>query len=355
MLLHFRAAFISADTDYSITLNQTTGGTIAIEPNKDTAKAGETVTLTATPTQTDTDYYVFTSWTVFDDKENKITVTNNQFTMPASDVKIEAKFTRQYKVTFSVNGTPSASTRLEEGASITFPANPADIYGKKFVGWTTSSINGTQSTAPDVLLSEGTMPTEDMTYYAVFATEVSGTQETTKTYGFETETDDDWIIDGPTRNNDKAATDMYAGKINSNNTYVTFKKKVNVKNFSFAFTRTSNNENYNVYIETSTDGTTWTAVETYPMSVFNSDGTFLTKSKDFDGETSLYTRFHCYNTTAVRYVDDVSITYNEDVITYTEYATTVTEPIVLKVLPLQNSLQKLPTLKVKPLHQKEWL
>ena len=73
--------------------------------------------------------------------------------------------------------------------------------------------------------------------------------------------------------------------------------------------RTSKNANYNVYIETSTDGETWTAAETYNMGDFG-NGSYTQKSKSFDGTTEYYVRFHCYNTTAVRYVDDVSITYS---------------------------------------------
>ena len=39
------------------------------------------------------------------------------------------------------------------------------------------------------------------------------------------------------------------------------------------------------------------------------NGTYTTKSHVFDGTTKYYVRFHCYNTTAIRYIDDVTITY----------------------------------------------
>ena len=134
---------------------------------------------------------------------------------------------------------------------------------------------------------------------------------TTVSYGWEDNDDaTKWTItDAITKTADQGNTGSYAGKINTNHTYVQFNEKVNVTSFSFAFKRTSNNNNYNVYIETSTDGSTWTAVETYAMSSF-SNGSYTTKSHTFDGTTQYYVRFHCYNTTAVRYVDDVSITYN---------------------------------------------
>ena len=247
------AAFISANIEYNINLTQTTGGTIAADKAK--AKAGETVTLTATPTQTDEAYYVFTSWTVLDGDANEITVTDNQFTMPASPVEIEAKFTRQYKVTintpehgtltikngdatvksgahlpagtaltitatpeerykdpvwqyketsdeefttgngtsftmnakdvtfqasftareyhnvtFSVNGQASEPTEVEVGESITFPANPDDIYGKKFVGWYGDEYSHATDEPTYVNTATAVMGTADVTYYAVFAT-----------------------------------------------------------------------------------------------------------------------------------------------------------------------------------------
>ena len=133
--------------------------------------------------------------------------------------------------------------------------------------------------------------------------------QTTVSYGWETSDDaTQWTItDAIVATSGQGNTGTYAGKINTNHTYVQFKNKVYVTSFSFAFKRTSNNSNYNVYIETSTDGNTWSAVETYAMSGF-SNGTYSTKTHTFDGTTEYYVRFHCYNTTAVRYVDDVSIT-----------------------------------------------
>ena len=135
--------------------------------------------------------------------------------------------------------------------------------------------------------------------------------QTTVSYGWETSDNaTEWTItDAIVATTGEGNTGTYAGKINTNHTYVQFNEKVYVTSFSFAFKRTSNNNNYNVYIETSTDGNTWTAVETYAMSSF-SNGSYTTKTHTFDGTTEYYVRFHCYNTTAIRYVDDVTITYN---------------------------------------------
>lgn len=135
--------------------------------------------------------------------------------------------------------------------------------------------------------------------------------DTTVSYGWEdSDNSDAWTITNTiTKTSGQGNTGTYAGKINTNHTYVQFKEKVYVKSFSFAFKRTSTNSNYNVYIETSTDGSEWSAAETYTMGSFT-NGSYSTKTKTFDGTKEYYVRFHCYNTTAVRYVDDVSISYS---------------------------------------------
>lgn len=233
-----------------------------------------------------------------------------------------------HNVVFSINGVAGDPISVEEGDNIDFPDVPTTLGGKTFVGWKAGSgINGTTDVAPS-LKSSDTMSNEDVTYYAVYALEAIGVGEITKSYGFETASDADWTIDGPVRDHSNANSGEYAGKINTNNTYITFKNKVNVTEFSFAFKRTSNNENYNVYVETSTDNSTWKAAETYAMSGFE-NGTYTTKTKTFDGENELYVRFHCYNTTAVRYVDDVTIKYNGETKTYSSYCTSITEPITI--------------------------
>ncbi len=135
----------------------------------------------------------------------------------------------------------------------------------------------------------------------------------TVSYGWEDADDaDKWVITSVAKTSGEGNSGSYAGKINTNHSYVQFKDKVAVTSFSFALKRTSKNTNYNVYIETSADGETWTAAYTYNMGDFG-NGSYTEKSETFDGTKELYVRFHCSNTTAVRYVDDVSITYTAQV------------------------------------------
>lgn len=76
---------------YAVNITPTTGGTI--RASAATAKQNSQVTLTATPDNG----YVFGSWTVRrTDNNASVTVTNNAFTMPASNVTVTAMFNVDY-------------------------------------------------------------------------------------------------------------------------------------------------------------------------------------------------------------------------------------------------------------------
>lgn len=99
-----------------------------------------------------------------DEDGNKSSVTSATYT-------IQAPIT----ITWSVNGKTSTTT-VGEGETITFPTNPDDVYGKKFVGWVSSEIEGTTDTKPTFVTSA--KASDDVTYYAVFANAVEGSSET---------------------------------------------------------------------------------------------------------------------------------------------------------------------------------
>ena len=105
-------------TTYDIVVTQPAeGGTI--EADKETAEAGTTITLTATPDAA----YNFGSWIVEDENENPIEVTGINpatFEMPESDVLVTATFTA--KETFAINCVADPT----EGGEI--EANPASAY-----------------------------------------------------------------------------------------------------------------------------------------------------------------------------------------------------------------------------------
>ena len=87
---------VNAKPTYTITLNQNAGGTIKADVSS--ATAGTVVTLTATANA----HYTFSEWAVLDGEANDITVTYNQFVMPASNVEVEATFV---EIQYAVNTT----------------------------------------------------------------------------------------------------------------------------------------------------------------------------------------------------------------------------------------------------------
>ena len=72
-----------------------------------------------------------------------------------------------HSVIWSVNGTLSDPVSFEEGTPLIYDT-PA-IEGKTFIGWTTEPINGVVDEAP--ALASLVMGTEDITLYAVFASQ----------------------------------------------------------------------------------------------------------------------------------------------------------------------------------------
>ena len=151
-----------------------TGGTIEADPTS--AIVGTTISLTAHPE----DAYTFGSWSVYKtgDQSTTVTVSNNQFTMPAYAVTVTATFTAKptYTATFSVNGNTTYSNTFYEGQAISFPSNPAAISGKSFVGWFTAEYTNANTAPEFVNTATATMGNNDVTYYAVFA-DVAGITE----------------------------------------------------------------------------------------------------------------------------------------------------------------------------------
>ena len=137
------------------------GGTVRI-----TAATGYAVTeVTSSP---DCDFDIIDGEATFSPISRtdftEITVTYSEVAVP------------KHNVTFSINGATTTS-ELAEGADIVFPANPAAIGGKTFMGWITTSIDGATDTAPASYIetSSQKVGNADITYYAVFAGTKTGT------------------------------------------------------------------------------------------------------------------------------------------------------------------------------------
>lgn len=184
-----------------------------------------------------------------------------------------------------------------------------------FDGWATATVADGSTTYTKVNFPCSI--TGDQTYYAVYKYAEGGGTGGSDNYDWETTETGNWTVDDKiTRTAGQGVGGGYAGKISTAHTYVTYNNKVAVTSFSFDFKRTSTNTNYNVYIETSEDKTTWTTAATYAMSSFKNGSYGTTTTHTFDGSKELYVRFHCNNTTATRYVDNVSISYGGGGTTY---------------------------------------
>ncbi len=136
----FGATGTPATGTYTVTVNQTTGGTVAVSPSQ----AGYPNNALATVTATASPNYVFTGWTV---TGGTISPSASQATLTVQGpVTLSANFAAAYTVTVNqttggtVSVSPSNAAYLyNDTATVTASANPG--YG--FVSW--SATNGTVS------------------------------------------------------------------------------------------------------------------------------------------------------------------------------------------------------------------
>jgi len=120
-------------TTYNITIDNTIQhGTVSVSGGKTTGlAANETVTLTATPASG----YELSAWDVKDASNNAITVTNNQFSMPASNVTVSATFTPSYSVPEGAERN-NLTFKTEEYCAATWDTNTF-TWGNRD-GWNTA-------------------------------------------------------------------------------------------------------------------------------------------------------------------------------------------------------------------------
>ena len=131
------AKYVNIDVkkEYNITGYTSTGGSVTASPT--TSEAGKTITLNV---QAAKDYRLKEgSLKVTDANNGNVTVNNNSFTMPASDVTISAEFEKIPETTYSViinyqeNGTVTAkpSQNVKAGNTVTLTLNPNKGYKLK--------------------------------------------------------------------------------------------------------------------------------------------------------------------------------------------------------------------------------
>ena len=119
--------------------------------------------------------WVFQSWTVTYASSNTIEVTDNKFTMPASDVTVVANYTESVApdavLKLSANGVETSNT-YKVGETVKLPETIVNDCVKQFVGW---SANANCATEPEYAPgADFTLTAEEHILYAVYATAAEG-------------------------------------------------------------------------------------------------------------------------------------------------------------------------------------
>ena len=160
---------------YTVTITPPDNGSLTVKVgNTDVISgnqypAGTVLNITATPN----DGYNFKNIQVIDASTHTYSTSNTrEYTLTAHNTMIKANFDPKvyHSVNWYVNGTISSTVEVEEGTAITKPTtDPANIGGKKFMGWVDTAIDGVTDTKP-TFFTTANMGTSDLNYYAVFAT-----------------------------------------------------------------------------------------------------------------------------------------------------------------------------------------
>ena len=249
-----------------------------------------------------------------------------------------------HNVTFSVNGVVSDPTSVAEDAAITFPANPADVGGKTFVGWTTTPISGTTDEASS-LVTSATMGNADITYYAVFAKGTSGTVTKTDvltgtTIGVTGNSYSSWSKKQASGGSDAvyAGNSMTYGKSSiqlrstDNSGIVSTTSGGKVKKVTVTWnSATSNNRTLDIYGK----NTAYTAASNLYSTSTSTQGTYLgsIEYKTTNGTSTELTIDGDYKYIGLRsysgviYISQISIEWEASGTTYSEYCTSVTVPV----------------------------
>ncbi len=155
-------------TAYTVTFDAGSNGTCSTSSLTEES-AGAGVTL---PSCTANTGYRFEGWSTSNTPASADAGVAGATYKPSSGCTLYAYYVPVYTAQFSINGSINAGNNctVANGEAITFPSDPVDINGKKFVGWTKTQNYSNATTAPSDLCKSANMGNEGVTYYAVFAT-----------------------------------------------------------------------------------------------------------------------------------------------------------------------------------------
>ena len=252
------------DTDYTITIDSEHISHGTVTASASTAKSGTEITLTPTPDSG----YKFSTWDVKDTGNNSVTVTNNKFTMPSSNVTVRASFEESvtYEINYSVNGSIVKTVNVEKDETVDLSAPISGIpSGYVFTGWVVEAnkIETPTDTDPGANYVTSATSIANITYYAVMAIVEDGDAATAtltansswSSYTNQTFTDDEnntWNANCSGQNNSGT---FYYG-LNGGTSYVEspiFSGRVT--NIVIKATNGSGKENRFFYIKSTKNGT----------------------------------------------------------------------------------------------------
>ncbi len=269
-----------------------------------------------------------------------VTQDGNEFVVDAeTDCTVQINFEAipTHTVTWSINGTETTTTALED-AAVEFPAAPEAIEGKTFVGWVAEAIDGETNEAP-AFVTSATMATSDLKYYAVFAT--------VDTEGSVTEVTDeitasDLAATGTTYTDfsdvEKPSSAVYAGNSAKNSSDAIQLRSKNSNSGIVSTTSGGTVKSVTIVVETGTNtidiygsNTAYTAAsDLYATDGNSNQGTKIgslteTGTVTFDGD---YAYVGIRSNSGALYLSSVSITWEGGTpATYSGYCTTVSKPV----------------------------
>ena len=297
---------------------------------------GSTATATATPAT----HYVFDHWSISGTGSTLSSTTANPttITMGTANTTVTATFVAAPKASITLSEAGATTTDASTyyvGDSYTLPSSTGASCGTKvLVGWSTVEVAETNTKPTSNFYEKGASVTlaASQTFYAVFAT-ASGGGSSDMEIDFEglSSTYSDWTFTNLTSQQTNANVTAHGGSyFGSTDATATASIKTNSKvdpqSLTVYFTKqTTNTTSSTWYIQVSSDGSSWTDVTTQSATSM-SRGTWVEVESDLSDYSDVYVRVYYSGSTAVRNIDDLTLTIGGGT-TYSAYSTTCCTPL----------------------------
>ena len=217
--------------------------------------------------------------------------------------------------TVKVDGNNITSgTKVAAGKTVTLTATAATDY--TFNGWTVGGATVADASAATTTF---TMGTSAVTVAASFKQE-GGSTGGTMTVNFESATTayTDWVFSNMTTQQTNSNVSAHGGSYfgttggKESATLTTANKIANPASITFYISKTTTNTTASSWnVRVSSNGSTWTNVgDSQSASAGVTRGTWYEVTRDLSSYSDVYVQIQYVGTTAVRTIDDVTLTYN---------------------------------------------